>query len=347
MVSISCLEPDYILNSECHRQAEILERKRLKKLRQKEQKTKELSDGEKVDSKVSSLDTAEESSGSTGTPSPRGPSKSELNTSMALLDQDLLSLDPMGSGHPSSDANFRQPLYVEDAVQNTGHQMQVGSEHWKPINTSQCVLPKQTRKSLNGFHTGQVPATKSSGFVRHANYRDSKSAPLVNGHKIWTPKSKPEYEAEGTVESETVCREQAEDVVVPDKTKVIIGSISVALGDDNVHPQHVNMRLDNFQDKLVKPDSGRAAVKLWRPVSRHGNGDSATAQSDKTHAKMNGVPTVAADQTSPGMDNPAPGEMEDSGAKSLDNSQVVHPNRDFSEPRLFSREVAEAFLAQS
>jgi len=166
---------------------------------------------------------------------------------------------------------------------------------------------------------------------------------LVNGHKIWTPKSKPEYEAEGADERETVGREQAEDEDLPDKTKVIIGSISVALGDGNVHPQHANMRHDNFQEKLVKPDSSRKAVKLWRPVSRHGNGDSATAQSDTTDAKINGVPTVAANQTSPGMDRPA----QDGGAQSLKNSEVVHPGRDFSEPRLFSREVAEAFLAQS
>ena len=185
------------------------------------QRTKELADGEKVDSKVSSLDTSEGSSGSTSTPSPKGPSESELNTSDASLDQDLFSLDPMGSRHSGFDANLRQPLYVEDADQNSGHQMQIGNEHWKPINTSQRVLPKQTRNFLNGFHTDQVPATKSFGSVRHVNYRESKSAPLVNGHKIWTPKSKPEYEAEGADERETVGREQAEDEDLPDKTKVI------------------------------------------------------------------------------------------------------------------------------
>jgi len=172
VVSISCLKTDYILNSECHRQADILERKRLKKLRQKVQRTKEFADGEKVDSKVSSLDTSEGSSGSTGTPRPKGPSKSELNTSEASLDQDLLSLDPMGSRHSGFDANLRQPLYVEDADQNSGHQMQIGNERWKPINTSQRVLPKQTRNFLNGFHTDQVPATKSFGSVRHINYRE-------------------------------------------------------------------------------------------------------------------------------------------------------------------------------
>lgn len=327
------------------RQAELLEKKRLKKLRQKEQKSKEVSDGEKVDSNLSLLDTPEGSSGSAGTPSPRGPSESELSTSEASLHQDPLSLSSMQPRDSVSDANLRQPLYIEDADQGTGHQMRMGSERWKPI-ASQRLVPKQARKALNGFHAGQVTSTKSSGFVRHGNYRDPKSVPLANGHKVWTPKSRPECETEGTSERETVSREQAEELVVSDKTKVMIGSITVALGDGDVHPQNVNLRMDNVQEKPFKSDSNRAAVKLWRPVSRHGNGDSAMPQSDKADTKMNGIPAVAVDQVSSGIDDVAPGEKENGGVDSWKNSATMDPSRDFSEPRLFSREVAEAFLAQ-
>lgn len=327
-----------------------MERKRLKKLRQKEQRAKELSDGEKVDSKISMVDTAEGSSGSTGTPSPRSPSESVLNTSEASLNQDPLSLGPIRPRDLRLDENFRQPLHAEGADQISGHQTQTVNVRWKPI-TSQRLLPKQIRKSLNGSHTGQAPTAKSSGFIWHGNYKDSKSVPSANGHKIWTPKSKPDSESEGANERDIVVREQTEEqpeeVALSDKTKVLIGSISVALGEGNVHAQNGTMRLDNFPEKLAKTDSSRAAVKLWRPVSHHGSGGSSTTQSDQTNAKMDGVPAVVADQMSSGTDCTVPSEMEDAASESCKNSLVVHTSRDFLEPRLFSREVAEAFLAQS
>lgn len=306
----------------------------MKKLRQKGQKAKELSNGEKVDSENGVLDTAEGSFSSPSTPSPRGPSESELSTSEASLNQDPLSLEQIGSMDTGSNADLRQPLHAEVADQSSAHQLQTISEHRKPT-ASHRPHPKQNKKSLNGFHNGQVQATKSSGFMRHGNYRDLKSA---NGYKIWTPKSKPE--AEGANERETVIREQSEEVVLCDKEKVMVGSISVELDGDN-NPQHATLRLDSFEEKLVKPDSSRTIVKLWRLVSCHGSGNTATAESKEEDTKMDGDPAV--DQSS----SMASAEMGDGAADSCKDSKAVNTSRYFSEPRLFSREVAEAFLAQS
>lgn len=104
------------------------------------------------------------------------------------------------------------------------------------------------------------------------------------GNKIWSRKHKPEFDGEILK-----ARVEKEDPNEPDQKKnhkVVIGSITVSLGDCTQEGNNLygschaclteHQRLENnSEDKPNTPDSvqvfaNRSTVRLWRPVSRNG-----------------------------------------------------------------------------
>ncbi|KAG1359599.1 hypothetical protein COCNU_08G010450 [Cocos nucifera] len=329
------------------RQADLLERKRMKKLRQKEQKVKDLTD---ADNRVHSPGTMECTSGSIGTPSPRAPSESDLYAQEASIDQDPQPLEPAGSPDPVAETNFRLYMPTEDADQNMDHLKQMENRRGQPT-VAQYRLSKPSRNFRNGFYSGQVPVAKSSISMKHGNYKYPKAAPSANWHKIWTRKSKPDNEEEGS--SDRVDREHRDQPVIIDNSEVLIGSISVTLGRSNDCCQDSSSPCCScYQEKLVKPvtsmnDVNCARAKLWKPVACQDNCEYATIRSDKRENKMVGHSAGTASQISCDQSCLASGGMDGAGSERCKDLLALHGSTNLSGPMLLSVKDAEAFLAQS
>ncbi|XP_020113012.1 uncharacterized protein LOC109727340 isoform X2 [Ananas comosus] len=294
------------------RQAELLEKKRMKKLRQKENKLK---DSTHPDNNFCS-------SGSTQAicvmPSPSSPPDSDSNTPEVLL-----SPNPIRQSDPDIDSTPKSCSSADYLDQSMGHEMQMGCEHQEQIPSRNH--PKSTRIVRNDL-------------VKNTNYKDPKAISQAIGHKVWMQKTKPKKEEEGSFGQ--VAIENIDHPILHENAKVLIGSISVTLGDNNGRC--------NYQEKLGKSDSGFNAnghsVTLQRPVDHHENGDSAAVKEDKN----------SEDHSSPDIANPiainksllSSGEMRE---KDIDCYKFSHgePMSDNSPgPEIFSSKDAEAFLSQ-
>ncbi|KAJ6842959.1 uncharacterized protein M6B38_299440 [Iris pallida] len=321
------------------RHAELLERKRLKKLRQREQKAREQSDADavKTGSKVNLSDSAEGTS-SSGSPSPRAQSESDTNISDISLSQVAMPMDSAGFVDPDSGENLQLP-FRKIVEQSAGHWIQKTSGCLKSI-PAQRLLLKQNRNVSSGFSSGQFPAGKSL-VIAQSNYREPKAPMLANSHKVWTRKLKTENQTEVT-NGVIVNREQSSD-----SSELLIGSISVALGEANGQQLLNVLRKDSFQEK-VKTDSGGAGLKLWRPVD-HQKGCFATSHtnmSDAREMKENGIPAEISNLASLNMGHLASDGMDNVRVEKNKDSLKVYSGTNFTEPKLFSSEAAEAFLAQ-
>ncbi|XP_038971296.1 uncharacterized protein LOC103698622 isoform X2 [Phoenix dactylifera] len=327
------------------RQAGLLERKRTKKLRQKEQKAKDFTD---ADNRVHSPGTMEYTSGSTGTPSPRAPSESDLYAQEASIDQDPQSLEPTGSPDPVADTNFRLHVHTEDADQNMDHLKQMENCRRQPTVTC-YLLSKPSRNFRSGFYSGQVPVAKSSISMKHGTHKDPKAATSANWNKIWTRKFRPDSEEAGS--SDRVDREHRDQPVIIDNSEVLIGSISVTLGQSNDCCQDSSSPCcSHYQEKLVKPDSSMndvncSGARLWKPVACQDNCDYAIIRSDKRENKMDRHATGTA--ISPDQSCLASGGMDGAGSERCKDLLALHRSANLSGPLLFSVKDAEAFLAQN
>ncbi|KAJ6817572.1 uncharacterized protein M6B38_410895 [Iris pallida] len=319
------------------RHAELLERKKLKKLRQREQKAKELSDADavKTDSK-DNLPDNDEGTSSSGSPSPRAQSESDMNISDRSISQVVMPMESAGFVDPDSGENLQLP-FCKIVEQSACHQIQKNSGCLTSI-PAQHLLLKQKRNASSGFSLGHFPAGKSL-VITHGNYREPKAPMLANSHRVWTWKSKRGNQVEATNDGVIVNREQSSD-----SSEILIGSISIALGEANGQ-QHLNAsRKGTFQEK-VKTDSVGAGMKLWRPVG-HQKGCVGTSRTTDAKEIDNGVPAEVANLVSFDMDHLASDAMDDVGMEKIKDSLKFYSDTDFKEPKLFSSEVAKAFLAQ-
>ncbi|XP_077241909.1 uncharacterized protein LOC143882280 [Tasmannia lanceolata] len=329
------------------RKVELLEKRRLKKLRQKEQKTKMQINRSKMDFKEGSPDTVMGISFSEEMSSAQSTSDSDSNPPEPSSGSVQLFLEPI----QSLDANMEveKNIYqvgpgdadLENIYQvgpgDADLEMACGNADMPNCQGSDSkarelqgsgpgLLQKALKNRPNGFHLGQVPVSKSEPMQKYGNHRgDQRAVSLANGHKVWTQKTK--LENEGKSLSGGVQRDPRGDQ--PDQNcQLLIGSISVSVGDCNGHHQvdtlasdHQSSKGVNFQEKPIKPDGGqngsnRSLVKYWRPVGRHEVGGSVSIESNKREAEFTEV----------------------SGKASEDAEPMGLP--------LFSSRVAEAFLAQ-
>ena len=218
------------------------------------------------------------------------------------------------------------------------------------------VLPKQQWTVANGFHASYNSQGPKLGVIqKHGNYRDQKAAPILNGNKVWSIKSKPE--TDGVVLKDRLQKET-------DQVKnheVLIGSISVTLGNcSRSDGNMVASQEDCMEENLAKQNgdhkmsikvntnqsgNNRPTVKLWRPVSRQGSEDSTVpVQNGSGEVDMDVIDGKGDDQSSSDhsclrfcdVDN------SDSG---LGNS---YPEDNLGPGSLrLSSHAAKAFLAQS
>lgn len=299
----------------------------MKKLRQKEQKTKDLIG---VENRIGSIRSTEGKTEFPGRSSSRTSSHSDLNTP-AISENQVHHFTP--SLDPVMATEFRMHVDTEVAVQHIDQNQMNDKRH--PISTQHLLSkPKKTIKS--GFGTFQVPAAKFSGPKRNGIYKDAKAASSTTGYKIWTQKNKREE-----VPYDRMDKIHPDHSVYVDGSKVIIGSICVALGSSD--------RSKSSQGKLVKPCTKHNNVKsstgmLWKPVGCHESGYELTTIHDMKDYNLDVSLAKSSDQVSPSETHLALVEKRDSVPGAQQDSLAAQTS---AGPLLFSSKIAEAFLTES
>lgn len=334
------------------RQAELLERKRQKKLRQKEQKLKEQVNGETEDLKVPA---------NTLNSSPSAESSSS-NTLETLMDHVPSLLEPIQSSITEEDADTetQNGFSSEQSDSGTYSNVERQTAHRsgrRILVISRWQVPKSQRGGRNGFHANQNPQVlKAEPVQKHGAPREARSAQVINGNKIWTRKPKSENDGENLKS-----RLQKEAVNQADQNcEVMIGSISVTLGSCTAQQpsdslgEHAMSKYSG-DEKTVKSDSvqgvsNRSVVKLWRPVSRHETRGPMPVQSDGGESREDIITRKGNYQT---LSNESclrscalDGNGNGNGNESEDNNS--HPLVEESvqpEDCPFSSHAAKAFLA--
>jgi hypothetical protein len=223
--------------------------------------------------------------------------QAEQSCPLAISDSDTLGSEILPDDVPSSLEPLQLPRTDEDFdLENQmgcggGRSMLQGKSHMHIVVARWHGPLKSQRNHLSyGFHANQNSHAPKPGTIqKHGNLRDFKPGPVMNGNRKWSRKPKPEYNGESLK-----ARVQKEVVTVLDhdkKGEVLIGSISVTLGDcshdegnnlDGARAdylvEHEILKKKNVQEKHNRPDSvqcgtNRSTVKLWRPVSRNGSKD--------------------------------------------------------------------------
>ncbi|KAI4351707.1 hypothetical protein L6164_006040 [Bauhinia variegata] len=335
------------------RQAEILERRRQKKLRQKEQKVREQRLEEDAEFR-------ENISSSVETVTPAGVSSdacnNEAHNTHAFADHILSTVACFphinggvdGESQPSYECEFTDP----SADHNIERQTAQGHNRRRMATSRRQALPKSQWAVANGFQASQNQ--KLGVTQKHGTHRDHRAAPIVNGNKVWSRKPKPEIDG-------VILKAGPQEE--PDQVKshqVLIGSISVTLGncsqsEGNLIASCEDCMVDNLanqngvQERPVKHDSlqngnNRFKVKLWRPISQHGTKDPIPVQNNDREADMDAVDGKEDDQNMSDQSSLRLCGADNSDSGFGNNSYRLDDNWSPGSLRLSSH-AAKAFLA--
>uniref|UniRef100_A0A6M2ELG5 C2H2-type domain-containing protein n=1 Tax=Populus davidiana TaxID=266767 RepID=A0A6M2ELG5_9ROSI len=337
------------------RLAELLERKRQKKLRHKEQKAKEQRQDEKVDVKECIDDTLE------------AVPQAEQSCPLALSDSDTLGSETLPDDVPSSLEPLLLPRTDEDVdsenqmVHGDERSKLLGNSHRHMVVTRWHAPSRSQRNSLsNVFHASQnSQAPKPGAMEKHGIQRDFKPGPMVNGNRKWSQKPKPEHNGESLkarVKKEVITEPEHEK-----KGEVLIGSISVTLGNcshdesnnldgaqDDCLIEHEISKKKNVQEKHNRPDSvqcgmNRPTVKLWRPVSRNGTKGLILVENGNRKCQPDGIDGKVEDQILFNNSSLRSCAMDDSFGGMENGSPLGDLHRGGLQ---FSSHEAKAFLAE-
>ncbi|XVF12521.1 hypothetical protein REPUB_Repub08aG0125600 [Reevesia pubescens] len=277
------------------RQVELLERKRQKKLRQKEQKAKEQIHWEMEEGKLNMDDSLEVNipaeTSSTETSSPLAAFDSDGQNPVTLKDEVLPYVEPANFSNSEEDVDYEIQMGFSNGYcdpgksQNVERRMELVGGRQRIVVARWQTPPKSQRGVLNGLHASQNShAFKFGGMNKHGKNRERLAA-IGNSNKMWS--RKPRAINDG-VSLEIRAEKQAANQLDRNKNhEVLIGSISVTLGNCSHHEGN-NLaegrdsciaecqipKKNNVQEKFSKLDpvqgvANRSTNKFWRPVSRH------------------------------------------------------------------------------
>ncbi|CAN0891735.1 hypothetical protein LINGRAHAP2_LOCUS17141 [Linum grandiflorum] len=215
------------------RQAELLERKRLKKLRQKEQRAKEKADVEEEPAELPCSTACSSNSYDMEIQADPFLSSSEL---MQLADLEECQIGYNNGGRAGDPGRI---YYAEGQGNYRRHVM--GGGRWPPKNSH---VP-------NGFH--------GNSNSKPAGRKWSRKNRLEYG---WETISKPR------VDKSVTSHQQPDDDAK--KRQVLIGSISVALGNSSRSKEDSSGQQVPRKNSSTSAHGRSTVVKQWRPVSRNG-----------------------------------------------------------------------------
>ncbi|KAK9071629.1 hypothetical protein SSX86_008058 [Deinandra increscens subsp. villosa] len=227
------------------RHVELLERKRQRKIRQKEQRARDQSDGMKVE-----LDTASDIFESV---SPAETSSHQISPVIDPVMPDENKITPLD---PLQLSSYEEAIDHSDSTVNEQQKMNNSSPHF----IARWQVPKSLR---NGHHSNQ-----NGKFLRWEQPHKHREQRANNGGKIWTKKPKPENSVKSRVHN------NANNQTAVNSCQLMIGSISVTVRDSTGQFQ-VNGPAVEIQEsenmeiktKCVPNVPNRSNVKLWR--TRH------------------------------------------------------------------------------
>ncbi|KAE9592576.1 hypothetical protein Lal_00028646 [Lupinus albus] len=259
------------------RQAEILERKRHKKIRQKEHKVREQRHGSEAETKENIDSTLEA----------LAPAEASLDTCAFEAQNPDTFVDNAHSHVPSECHGTNEGIvgdtqsgYDSGTDKNIVRQSAHGHNQQTAAAKREGMLKPQ-RTVANGLHSSQSsPISNPDTIQKYGTNYDQSAAAIFNCGEVWSQKPTREVDmvSKAIVEKE---RDQCKN------PEVLIGSISVTLGncsqsEDNAVAVREDAVVENLvnenssQDKPMKPDfnqsgNNRPTLKFWRPLSRHDN----------------------------------------------------------------------------
>ncbi|MFS8013610.1 putative transcription factor C2H2 family [Helianthus anomalus] len=206
------------------RQAELLERKRQRKIRQKEQRARDQSNDMKVE-----LSTA----------SDLFESIPSAENSGRQISPEIDSLIPDGNGNVASPFDLIQLSSNEetfDHLDSAANKLNNSSQHF----IARWQVPKSQRNGRNGRHNNN----QNGNYVKWEPAHKHREQRGNNGGKIWTKKPKPESGV--TVKSRV--DSDANNQTAQNGCQLMIGSISVTVRNSTTNQPHVNSSVAEFKD---------------------------------------------------------------------------------------------------
>ncbi|CAL5065548.1 unnamed protein product [Urochloa decumbens] len=301
------------------RQAELIERKRMKKLRQKEQKLKDLKDENVVIQLPEIMDDA--------TLPPVIQSFKAVSDPGFYEQEESQYIQFTAPVTSEIDNSFNADLSVEDVSCDTGPEMDKGVVLKQHV-ISRHNLGRIEKLSENSSVSGSAVASKQPSLMRPSNYRDANVYSSPNRNKTWARKVQAEIENR--------CPKHGLDVgdehnTTPSKnSRVLIGSISVAIEDGSEHLKDFRSKNDPVppSSKTVK----HASVKVMPPVTHKENKNEGIPNNDD-----NSAPAEENHSCFSGMTN----ESSYSTCRSADLAEGEHLRL-----TMFSSKEAAAFLSR-
>ncbi|KAJ0816059.1 putative transcription factor C2H2 family [Helianthus annuus] len=228
------------------RQAELLERKRQRKIRQKEQRARDQSNDMKVE-----LSTA----------SDLFESIPSAENSGRQISPEIDSLIPDGNGNVASPFDLIQLSSNEEALDHldsAANKLNNSSQHF----IARWQVPKSQRNGRNVRHNNN---NQNGNYVKWEPAHKHREQRGNNGGKIWTKKPKPESGV--TVKSRV--DSDANNQTAQNGCQLMIGSISVTVRNSTTNQPHVNSSVAEFKDNDKtenKTKSGQNVANRGQPT---------------------------------------------------------------------------------
>lgn len=331
------------------RQAELLERKRQRKLRQKEQRAKDQSYGEKID--VNGTIDIFESPLSTETSSPPAFAEADSYDLGSTINHVHTSLEAVEILNSEEDVDIEaqggcsSEFLDSGTCQNAELQNSLGNGY-KHLVITRWQVPKSQKGGRNGFHASHnnVHMLKREAVQKHGLHRDQRSAP-INGSKVWT--KKPKSDTSGEFMRNRI-QNDATNQTDQANCQLMIGSISVTVRTSTAQRQVSRAEAQDsngmeLKKNNVQSGSNHSTAKLWRPrqETRGQLPDRSGSQVSEDDVSEKG-----ADRTMPSESCPLSCEI---NGNDSEGTKDVHPLvEDGAQPEglPFSSDAAKAFLAQ-
>ncbi|CAI9775030.1 unnamed protein product [Fraxinus pennsylvanica] len=248
------------------RQAELLERKKQKRLRQKEQKTKDQLNGCKAYLNLST--NALDDSLSAEAPDPPSPFDSNLNSPEMPVN---VASFPERIQFPSKEIEGTGAQFdfssenVDEANFQTVETWMMNSDGRQHLATNRWQVAKSQKGGRNGFYISHDLQELNPEHSQKLTPKDH--GPLLNGSRAWTKKFNEDNEEEKS--KPRLQGETSNQQIEQNSFEVMIGSISVTLRDpevqDTCSTKHTIPKKSNILEKPVK----HSPSKLWIPVNQH------------------------------------------------------------------------------
>ncbi|XP_024996547.1 uncharacterized protein LOC112529478 isoform X1 [Cynara cardunculus var. scolymus] len=306
------------------RQAELLERKRQRKIRQKEQRAKDHSNGMKVDLYTASdifesIPSAETSSSQTSPQvNPLIPDEHVATPLDPSSNEEVVNIEAQGgcsSDHSDTAATEQQKMQEN------------GSQHF----IARWQVPKSQRGGRNGFHSNQ-----NGNMIKWEQAQKAREQ-RVNGSKVWT--KKPKFENGGRELVKSRVQNDAIYQTTQTNCQLMIGSISVTV-------RNCQAEFEEKVDREIKTNSvqngtNRSTLKFWRP--RNDTRGQLAYRGNGQILKENATPengTLSSENDHQSCD------LNGNDIRGTDDSNVQVENSAMPKPMPFSIDAAKAFLAQ-